>query len=62
MLAAMREEMRIAKDERDFGSAAAILDDFVRSGLLARRTLAEEAARGVGREDGPGSIPLHRSP
>jgi hypothetical protein len=37
ILAVMREEMRIAKDVRDFGRAAVILDDFVRSGLLVRR-------------------------
>ena len=33
ILAAMREEMRAAKEERDFGRAAAIFDDFVRSRL-----------------------------
>jgi hypothetical protein len=34
ILAAMREEMRAAKDERDVGRAAVIFDDYFRSGLI----------------------------
>jgi hypothetical protein len=34
IVASMREEMRKAKDDRDLGRAAVILDDFVRSGLV----------------------------
>jgi hypothetical protein len=34
ILAAMREGMRVAKDECDFRRAAAILDDYVRSGFV----------------------------
>ena len=33
--AAMREEMRVAKDERDLARAAAIADDYFRGGLFA---------------------------
>jgi hypothetical protein len=34
ILAATREEMRAAKDERDVGRAAVIFDDYFRSGLM----------------------------